>query len=548
MEQDFKKQELIKKLSDRKWRLNNIYYIADEFWNTIHFKQNTIQIRIDEESSWYRDLILKYRQWWVSTKKIIDLLDDCLFWWINRNNVFITHRQDLLDEFFKKAKFIYDYIPTEVKAILPEPKIDNANELYFPRTRSGKPLHNTLKISLNVRWKTPTNLHVSEFAFMDLDRQREIKQQMDQFRQTKITIETTANGIWDIFYNMCMTAKQWRWTYKLLFFPWYIEERNIAKLPKDFCLTDEEKRLKENYPQIRNEQIFWRRLKIEDANSLGYNWIEKFHEENPITIDSAFISSWASVFDLSAPYTIVRPYKEYEWWNLFKEPQDDLIFWVDIAEWWNTWDFSAIVWYNRMWELVCSYKWRINEELLSEKLNLLLEYEENQKKYLGRIVPENNIWRLFIKECQKYHWNWRIHHEIRPEITVQESRDSNKFWFRTTKTSKDFIIRLFRWAIHRQEIEVSEEIKSEIDTYQYDSNNRPNAIAPNHDDMLMASMIAYFWVTKIYGTIEYEKPVKTYWSKAEDIAQKDINQIILNTNNLQTSEDLYNEYYEYEEF
>jgi hypothetical protein len=173
----------------------------------------------------------------------------------------------------------------------------------------------------------------------------------------------------------------------------------------------------------------------------------------------------------------------------------------------------------------------------------LFEYSKWWKWYLGRIVPENNIWRLFIKECQAYHWSWRIHHEIRTDMTVQETRETNKYWFKTTKPSKDFIIRLFRWAIFREEIQVSEEIKSEIDTYQYDNNNRPNAIAPNHDDILMASMISYFAMTKIYWVIEYEKEKELEWNRAQDIAKKNINDFKLN--NLQNEE---NEYYEIEEF
>jgi len=35
--------------------------------------------------------------------------------------------------------------------MLPVAKVDNANELYFPKTRSGKNLHNSLKIALDVR-------------------------------------------------------------------------------------------------------------------------------------------------------------------------------------------------------------------------------------------------------------------------------------------------------------------------------------------------------------------------------------------------------------
>jgi hypothetical protein len=67
-----------------------------------------------------------------------------------------------------------------------------------------------------------------------------------------------------------MNAKNKKGTYKLLFYPWYIEERNMFEVPKDleFCYTPDEENLKQNYPFLTKEQIYWRRLKIEDANSL----------------------------------------------------------------------------------------------------------------------------------------------------------------------------------------------------------------------------------------------------------------------------------------
>ena len=54
------------------------------------------------------------------------------------------------------------------------------------------------------------------------------------------------------------------------------------------------------------------------------------------------------------------------------------------------------------------------------------------------------------------------------------------------------IIREYRSALYNREIYLSDELVSEILTYQFDKNNRPNAIPPNHDDLLMADMIALY--------------------------------------------------------
>jgi len=70
----------------------------------------------------------------------------------------------------------------------------------------------------------------------------------------------------------------------------------------------------------------------------------------------------------------------------------------------------------------------------------------------------------------------------------------DKYGFWTSETSKDLIIREYRGAIYEKKIWVTPELYSEICTYQYDKNNRPNAVWKNHDDLLMADMIAYYAV------------------------------------------------------
>jgi hypothetical protein len=54
-----------------------------------------------------------------------------------------------------------------------------------------------------------------------------------------------------------------------LFYPWFIEERNIQELlpGEELFLDENEKILKENY-NLTDEQLKWRRQKIHDANAL----------------------------------------------------------------------------------------------------------------------------------------------------------------------------------------------------------------------------------------------------------------------------------------
>jgi len=519
--------------SNFSWRLENLYFIVDENGDTIPFKPNAIQREILNGRSDFRDIILKYRQGWVSTLFIILMLDEVLFGWTNINNVFITHRQDLLDVFFQKARFTYENIPDEYKALLPRPSTDNANELAFATTQSGKLLNNRLKIWLDVRWQTPTRLHISEFAFIDAEKQIRLKLAIDQFRKTKITIETTANGVWNVFYNACMTAKNQKWSYKLLFYPWYIEERNVKPLEKweSFIMDDYEKQLQKNY-KLNEEQLNWRREKIHDANALWEDWFKLFEQENPTTIEWAFVSSGTTVFDPGAKYNIKQPIKMVEWWKLYQKPQDQLMIWVDMAEWWVKGDFSCISVRNINKEIVATYKAKVNEEILAKKLDFLFKYDDLWGNYVGNVLPENNIGLAFINECKKYDWfNERMLVERKNDKMMWEDNQIFKYWFRTTLKSKDLIIRQYRWALYKSDIDITDEIYSEILTYVYDKNNRPNAIAPNHDDMLMADMICYHWLLTEPNLLEYDEKYELPDERLESLRNKDILNVNLRNNN-----------------
>ena len=96
--------------------------------------------------------------------------------------------------------------------------------------------------------------------------------------------------------------------------------------------------------------------------------------------------------------------------------------------------------------------------------------------------------------------------ERRDNIASEENL-VQKYGFRTTLQSKDMLIREYRGALCRKEITVSAELHKEMSSFLYDKNNRPNAIAPNHDDLLMADMIAHYGLKHEPFVASYPKPV-----------------------------------------
>lgn len=178
---------------------------------------------------------------------------------------------------------------------------------------------------------------------------------------------------------------------------------------------------------------------------------------------------------------------------------------MDIAEGGQTGDYSTISARRRDGKIAFQYKARVNEIILAKKMDFILNYEVNGRKYEGVIFPENNKGTAFINECRQYTWFQFMLKQRKIDSTTGEDL-VEKFGFWTSETSKDLIIREYRGAIYEKKIWVTPELYSEIRTYQYDKNNRPNAMGKNHDDLLMADMIAYYAVLHEPMVVRHKPP------------------------------------------
>lgn len=510
---------IIETLSDQKWRLENLYFIVNEEWEKLQFDPNFIQREImseilDSDDDYIRHIILKYRQGWVSTFFTILLLDEFLFGWRNIYNVIIAHERKLLISLFMKIRFALENIEDEFKPFIPRMDKNNANELYIIDD------NNRLAISLNVRWETPTRLHLTELAWREVKEQQKIITSINPFRKTKITIESTANWVWDTFYNITMAARVWKWNYKLLFYPWYIEERNKTEIPFWYWLsdgeievarktgensyrldlTDKEAQIKKQF-KLCDEQVYWRRKQIEDALAIWEDWAKIFDQENPDSIDTAFVASGTQVFDLWLTYLINEPEKEIWDFKIFWTPEDSMVFWIDTAEGWKTSDYSTIIWMSRSWKTLITFRKRCQDFQLAEAMDQIFSLKHKWKYFVWTIQVERNKWTGFVIESKKYDWFYLIL-KWRDVTATREDNIKEYYWFWTGGWSKELIIRDFRKAIYNKKIQITQQIYTEISTYIYNK-WKAEAMSWKHDDMIMAAMIAYNWIL-------YENWVETY--------------------------------------
>ena len=228
-------QKLKNNLSNPYWRLNNLYWIKDKHGNKIKFRLNWAQ-KLLYEGLWYLSIILKARQLGMTTFIQLFMLDRCLFN-SNINAGVIAHNREDAQKFFRdKIKFAYDSLPETLRKRIPATN-DAVGELTFSNGSS-------IRVGTSLRSGTYQYLHVSEYGKICAkypEKAEEIKTgslntvAAGQF----VFIESTAEGDWGGFYDLCMEYKDYaknrltQLDYKFFFFPWYKHPEYVLEADVD---------------------------------------------------------------------------------------------------------------------------------------------------------------------------------------------------------------------------------------------------------------------------------------------------------------------------
>lgn len=203
-------------------------------------------------------------------------------------SVFIlAHISKSTDYLFDMVKRMYTNLPDPLR---PSIERSNKKELKFGRLDSEYALGTAGAQDVG-RGMNPHLLHLSEAAFYGNtdDLSTGLMQGVATDLQTEIIMESTAHGVHNMFYNLCMkgTDPNALTRYKTLFIPWYIQNEYRETPPSRFKPTTKELELMELY-NLELAQIFWRRRKLEDEYN---NDLWKFLQEYPCCLAEAFQST-----------------------------------------------------------------------------------------------------------------------------------------------------------------------------------------------------------------------------------------------------------------
>lgn len=468
------------KLLSREWRLNHLYKIVDKEWSTVIFKLNKWQkILFDKEKElrakkgrvWLK--ILKARQIWFTTYKLIDKLDKAIFY-SNTNVNIVAHNREKLQEIFKRVKFTFENIPDQIKMsdwrirVKPKPKYDNTNEYYFPDKNS------TMKITLDSRSWTLTDCHISEWAFIPQFKDM-LRATLPSAEKADITIETTANGM-----NEFKEFWDWDDRFESVFFPWFIDDTYRKEAPEWWKCMEELRYIQTKY-KLDNDQMYW----YEEKYRNDKDWTLQEYPSEPL---DAFISSWRPFYDLRVikDYPIVvweedDFYKWLVWYNRTKTK--NAMFGIDLSEWLDHWDYSVIRVRDRNLKLICTYRWKQDPADMTKIVNYIWE---NWIQWI--IAPEkNNHWHTFLHASKSYKWYNKIYipkKDINDEI---EDKNGQRGWL-TNLVTRPMMLDEHKEMIKNRLMDIDKELQDECYTFII-KNTKPQADTNCNDDVVMADAI-----------------------------------------------------------
>ncbi len=280
-------EQLVEQWADRRWRLNNLYYIQDKLGEVVLFRLNEAQSALLDDLH-YLNIILKARQMGFSTFILILALDCCMFN-SNFNAGLVADTLDNAKGLLKRIKFAYERLPAEIKTVVPI-KTDNATEIEF-QNGSG------IEVGVSLRSGTKNFIHVSEYGKICAKAPEKAKEIKSGTLNTSaprqlVFIESTAEGRSGDFYDKTQQARSLvdagkvlgDLDYRFHFFPWW--EDATYQVSQEHLITEEDAKyfadLKAEYGiELTEPQKWWYAAKkVEQGDDM---W-----KEYPSTPEEAF--------------------------------------------------------------------------------------------------------------------------------------------------------------------------------------------------------------------------------------------------------------------
>lgn len=449
------------------------------------------------ETGRIRAVVLKGRQQGFST-----MIAGFYYWLTTHRRGFKTfilaHEAEATKTLFDMTRRYHENVPEIVK---PSSKYASRHELVFGNLDSGYRTATAGGDSAG-RSETIQALHASEQAFWPGNSARDIwtglVQTVPNMDNTFVIIESTANGMGNLFHDMWNGAQSGASDYIPIFSPWYWSEEYRREAPATFEPSPEEEKLIEKFG-LDHDQLQFRRFRIAEA---GY---DSFLQEYPSEAEEAFIASGRPVFDpvhlrhykdSTAPPVATKEIEGETFVNhtrgslhLYKDIDDDMNYTigVDVSSGIAGGDYSCCQVIDNNRNLVARWRGHLYPDALGDFVYHLAQFFND-----AFVVVESNAHGILtVNTLHKIHGYQNVYTEkVRDKMTDTETV---KLGFQTNVKTKTQVIDCLRSHIRDHEIEIPDRLTlDEMSTYAIDAKGSYNAEAGCYDDTVMALALALF--------------------------------------------------------
>jgi len=415
-----------------------------------------------------------------------------------RKAMVITHHADSTRALFDMTKRFHEHCP---EILRPHTKYSSRRELSFDVLDSSYVVATAGGDSVG-RGETLTHAHCSEMGFWPKSTASDIWngliQAVPNTKGTAVFVESTANGVTGIYYDLWKGAVDGTNGFVPVFIPWFTDPEYREAVPTKFERTPEEDELVEKY-NLDDEQLMFRRRKI------AQNGIDLFKQEYPAEPEEAFLTTGRPVFNpeqLTSCLDNTRDVKERLALEgdefvfnrrgelttyISHDPGEKYVIGADVAMGVRNGDFSVAQVLDSKKRQVAIWRGQVHPDHFASVLYALGEYYNE-----AFICVENNSHGILTctrlgKDMAYSNFYQEVQHD---KIT---DRETVKLGFTTTAKTKPLVIDQLRAAMREDEIELNDKTTiREMLTYIVTESGAMEAEASCFDDCVMSLALANY--------------------------------------------------------
>jgi hypothetical protein len=458
---------------DFDWYSSNLLKISTKIDGIQPFKLRDYQLKYlnhiknDFNGGIVRSVVLKPRQAGFSTL-VAGINSHRMLTESNYKGILLADKHGRTAEVHSIYKHFVNHVPSKIKPMMAK---NNSEEILFDNPNEDERID---KPGFNSGFKSETAndanagrsgtrkwAHLTEHAFYRFAEEIDegIQNSIPLARGTYVVKESTAWGVsgnGEAFYNLWCAAESGQSIYKAYFVSWYEIPDYSVNVPIGFILNKDEIELLKICPEIKNENLAWRRLKLSEY-SMGKESVftpeERFCQDFPSWPEQAFLSTGRPVFDRDKlniqikslrdnPVQEIKPKYTKTYLSMYQdslkvyEPpikEKKYIIGADIAEGIETGDFSTAFVMDTDHKQVASFHCHIDPDHFGKLLvELAIIYNG------ALLVPEiNSMGHTTLTAIKSMDYLKVYMRSIDDEVIDEET---SKMGWRTTRSSKQTMI------------------------------------------------------------------------------------------------------------